>query len=130
MAMIGIYGTFPFVCSQDQVRTFTDFSREHTMRWAAHEVIGRKPVLEMIGPDLTTASLKIRCDASLGVSPQWWIDKLVRQLNNGWHKKLIIGNQYFGQFVLEKVSVDAKYFDGKGRCLVAEATLTLKEWSE
>lgn len=129
MGMIGCYGSFEFVCAEDQVRTFRDLTRDSSMRWATHEVIGRKPVLEMIGEDLSTVSLKICCDVSLGVPPKKWLAKLQRMLRNGWHKKLIIGTEYFGQFVMEGVSDTFKYFDGQGNVISAEATLSLKEWS-
>lgn len=130
MGMIGCYGSFNFVCSEDQVRTFRDFSLERKNRWAQHDRIGGKPVLEWIGEDLATASLTIKCDVSLGVPPKKWLAKLHRMTSNGWHKKLIIGTEYFGQFVMEGVSNTYKYFDGHGNCISAEATLSLKEWSK
>ena len=129
MGVIGCYGSWTFVCADDTVRTFSDFSRDYSMRWAQHDVIGQKPKLELVGRDLTTVSLKVRCDVSLGVPPSKWLAKLERMLNNGWHKKLIIGDTYYGQFVLESVGETLKNFDGQGHCIVAEATLNLKEWA-
>ena len=65
LGVIGTFGSLPFVCSADVVHTFKDLSRETSTRWARHEVIGQKPVLEWIGDDRASVTLKILCDASL-----------------------------------------------------------------
>lgn len=127
--IIGALGSLPFVCAYGKVLTFNDLSREHSVRWAKHEVIGKKPVLEWVGEDLMTVSLKIRFDTSLGVPPLIGLYHLKKMINNKQVKTLVIGGEYFGRFVIESISEERKYHTGAGVCMVAEATLNLLEWS-
>lgn len=130
MSQIGTLGQLPFICSQDKVRTFTDLNRNITARWAKHEVIGKKPVLEWVGDDLMTVSLKIRFDVSLGIAPKDGLDRLKRMLENKQYKTLTIGGENLGRYVIESISEERKFHAGDGVCLVAEATINLTEWAE
>lgn len=70
---LGLLGVIPFVCSSSVVMTFKDLQVERSDRWATHEVIGQKPKLEYIGPQLlpsqffNSAELGTRCYAPGGV---------------------------------------------------------------
>lgn len=127
--VLGAYGSLPFVCAYGKVLTFHDLTREHAVRWAKHEVIGAKPVLEYVGDDLMKVSLKIRFDSSLSVPPLIGLDHLRKMLENKMSKTLVIGGEYLGRFVIESISEDRKYFTGAGVCIVAEATLQLIEYA-
>lgn len=127
--ILGMFGSLPFTCSSYKVLTFSDLSRENSVRWAQHDVIGQKPVLEFVGYGLSTVSMKIRFDGSYGVMPQVGLNHLKKMLDNGLHKSLTIGEEYFGRFVIESISEERKWHTGKGVCTVAEATLTLKEYA-
>lgn len=129
MALLGRYGSLNFYCSADSVLTFTELQREHAGRWARHDVLYKKPVLEFIGPDLASVSLKVRFDATLGFSPIWGLAKLKRMQENRIHKYLIVGGEFMGKYILESVSEERKHFTGKGVCFIAEATLNLVEYS-
>ncbi len=129
MAILGILGTLPFVCSSERVLTFKDLSKQTKTRWATHEVIGRKPVVEYIGPDADTISLTIRLDASLGMAPAAGLLLLQAMQESGNSHILIIGGEHFGRFVIESIDEDRKYHTGQGIPLVAEAKLKLKEAS-
>lgn len=126
---LGSLGELPFTCSYDKVRTFSDLTRELSARWTEHEVIGQKPLLEYIGPGLMTASLKMRFDVSLGIAPEEGLDRLKRMMENKQYKTLIIGGETLGRFVIESISEERKFHAGDGLCLVAEATVSMKEWA-
>lgn len=126
---VGSLGELPFICSQDKVRTFKDLTRDLGARWAKHEVIGKKPVLEYVGPELMSASLTIRFDLSLGISPEEGLDRLKRMLENKLYKTLIVGEETLGRFVIESISEERKFHAGDGLCIVAEATINLTEWA-
>lgn len=128
-SVLGVLGELPFICSFDKVRTFTDLSRSHATRWAQHDVIGKKPVLEYVGEDLATVSLSIRFDANLGMSPLKGLERLKRMRENKQYKTLIIGGEILGRYVIESISEERKHHTGKGSCLVAEAQISLKEWA-
>jgi phage protein U len=126
---IGSLGQLPFICSWKKVLTFSDLSRENSARWAKHEVIGKKPVLEFVGEDLSSVSLSIRFDKSLGIPPAKGLARLKDMLENRLYKTLIIGGEYLGRYVIEQVSETRKFHDGNGVCLVATATIKLTEWA-
>lgn len=126
---VGSLGELPFVCSEDKVRTFKDLTRDLGARWAKHEVIGKKPVLEYVGPELMSASLTIRFDLSLGISPEEGLDRLKRMLENKLYKTLIVGEETLGRFVIESISEARKFHARDGLCIVAEATINLTEWA-
>lgn len=129
-AAIGSLGQLPFVCSRNKVLTFTDLSRDNAVRWAKHEVIGKKPVLEYIGPDSSTVSLTIRLDIALGIPPLVGLNRIDRMLKNGKYKTLIIGGEYLGRFVIKSVSEARKFHTGAGVCQVAIVTLELEEYGK
>ena len=127
--MIGTLGELPFVCSRKRVLTFSELSRDHSARWAKHDIIGKKPILEYVGPDLSSVSLSIRFDVSLGVPPAVGLLRLKKMLDNRKYKTLIIGGEYLGRYVIESISEVRKHHTGKGVCTVATATIQLTEWA-
>lgn len=127
--VVGSLGTLPFVCSRDFVLTPNSLSRDHAVRWAKHDIIGKKPVLEYIGPDLSTVSLSIRFDTSLGVPPALALLRLKKMLDNKKYKTLIIGGEHLGRYVMKSISETRKHHTGAGVCIVAEATIELEEWA-
>lgn len=127
--VVGIMGQLPFVCSRDFVLTFNNLSREQSIRWAKHDVIGKKPVLEYVGDELKKVSMTIRFDKSLGVPPTVGLDRLQRMLENRQYKTLIIGGEYLGRYLLESITETRKMHDGAGVCIVAEASISLIEYN-
>lgn len=55
--LVGFMADIPFVVSSRYIRTFDDYSRSSGGRWAQHDIIGDKPVLEYLGPDVEKISL-------------------------------------------------------------------------
>lgn len=127
MGVIGTFGNLPFVCSAVFVLTFNGLRRELSVRWAQHDVIGSKPVLEYIGPDLASISMSIRFDSTLGLAPVMGLKKLKGMLEDGTARALVIGGEYFGRFVMENISEERRHHTGFGVCQVAEAKISLKE---
>lgn len=127
--MIGTLGELPFVCSNKKVLTFSDLTRAHETRWATHEVIGKTPVLEYVGEGLAKVSLSIRFDAALGILPKDGLDRLKRMRENKQFKTLIIGGEYLGRYMIENITEERKYHNGKGVCQIATATINLVEWT-
>lgn len=126
--VLGAFGSLPFVCSYGKVLTFHDLSRENAVRFAKHDVLGQKPILEFIGPELSTVSLSIRFDTSLGVPPLVGLKHIKAMMDNGMHKSLVIGGEYIGRFVIESISEERRFHTGAGVCQVAEATIKLTEY--
>lgn len=57
---VGSMGDIPFVVTYGKIRTFSDYGRSGSGRWAKHDLIGCKPVMEFLGPDVEKVSMKIQ----------------------------------------------------------------------
>lgn len=129
MAFIGTLGQLPFVCSSKKVLTFNNLKRTNSVRWARHEIIGKKPKLEFMGADLSTASLTMRFDSSLNAPPLFYLNRVKKMLDNRMYKTLIIGGDYMGKFVMEEVEEERLWHNGAGVCIAAEVRIALTEWT-
>ncbi len=129
LGVIGTLGELPFICSQGKVLTFSGLSRDLSVRWAQHDVIGKKPVLEWIGEDLARVTLTIRFDILLGSPPMAGLMALNKMMTSRKDRMLIVGGDFLGRYVIESISEERKFHTGAGVCQVAEATITLREWA-
>lgn len=127
--LIGTLGKVPFICSHDKVFTFTDLKKAKNIRWARHEVIGKKPTLEHIGEDLSQVTFNIRFDLNKGFPPIVGLRLLGQMAERSESFPLIIGGEYYGKFVINSISEERKYFSGAGVCMIASASLSLTEVS-
>lgn len=127
MGIIGTLGTMPFSCAQGFVNTFHAMSRDLGERYGEHNVIGKKPVLEHVGPELVSIKLGMRFDSSLGAAPSLCMKLLKTMMESGMPHMLIVGGEYLGRFVIESISEDRRHWSGMGVCMVAEVSVSLKE---
>ncbi|MDD4599615.1 hypothetical protein SDC9_04133 [bioreactor metagenome] len=128
--MIGSYGDVVFETSANLIRTFNGFKRQATARTATHEIIGKKPVTEFIGPGLEQISFSMRLDASMGITP---VDELARLRNmrdQGITAQLIVNDQPItdNEWLIESLSEDWTHIDNNGRLVIANVDIALKEY--
>lgn len=126
-SLTGLFGKVPFVSSSAIVYTFKDLSVSRSARWATHEIIGKKPKLEYIGPGLTEVSFNIQLNSSLGTPPLVALIMLKKMLEKKQAERLLIGPDYLGKFVIESIGEERKYHNNLGICVSAEVSITLKE---
>lgn len=127
--VVGCLGKLPFVCSESVVLTFSKLTRERKVRWARHDVIGKKPTLEWVGEDLNSVSLSIRLDTNLGVPPIVGLKIIEKMQASKEPHILLIGGEMLGRYVIDSVSETRKFHTGLGVCQVAEVSLNLIEFS-
>ena len=127
LSIMGLFGTLPFICSSSVTFTFKDLSVSRKARWATHEVIGQKPVLEYIGPGLAEVSFNIQLNSSLGMPPLAALIVLEKMLEAKKPQRLLIGPDYLGKFVLESIGESRKHHTKLGVCVSADVSITLKE---
>lgn len=129
--VVGMLGMIPFYCSDKTVYTFNDLQRSNSMRFARHEVIGRKPVLESLGEDLRSVSFSIRLDQSLlkGAPPAGMILILYKLMQGAKPQTLVIGGEIMGKYLIEKIEEERRFHTGAGICTVAELNLSLIEYA-
>lgn len=123
--IVGMFGAMPFVASSLVVNTFTNFKRTSKRRLARHEVIGLKPVLEDIGPDLDEVSFNMRLDTTLGITPLVALSLLRTMMSLKEVHPVVIGIQYFGNFVISEIGEGWTYFGpvGNPRVIILDIKL-------
>lgn len=119
-----------FEVSSNRVRTFDDFSRSGSGRWAVHEIVGQKPKAEFLGPGQEELSFSMYLSAHLGVNPEVEMQKLRAMRDTGKTAALIVGGKPITQnfFSLESLRESHKVFSGKGKLITAEVEVVLKEY--
>ena len=127
MAVTGILGTVAFQSSSALVMTFRNLKIKRSAKYASHEVLLRKPVLEFTGQDSTEVTFSVQLDASLGLPPHLMLAQFKRMVASGIAYRLILGAEYMGKFVIESVDEDRRFHNRYGICQMAEVSLTLKE---
>lgn len=127
MGMIGLLGRVPFICSDRRTLTFSNLGKKKAARFATHNIIGQKPVLEYLGPDADTIQMNIRLDSWLGVPPSAGLIAFERMIESGQPNLLLIGMAYHGQFVITAMDEGHRHITGSGITRIADIQLELKE---
>lgn len=127
---IGSLGDIVFEVSSRKVRTFKDFKRKTKARYASHEIIGQKPILEFVGPDGEEITFIMQFSLSLGINPQEETDKLREICEEGTAMYFVLCNTVIGanQWIVESVGESVDTIDNNGRVVVTQVEVTLKEY--
>jgi phage protein U len=126
--MLATLGSIVFEASSDLVRTFQDAAQKTSARWEAHEVIGRKPVQEFVGPALRTLSFSIRLDAGLGVDPDGEAATLRDSVESGEVLSFVLGGRPVGDWVVKEMGETWRNITADGRVQVIVVELSLEEY--
>lgn len=125
---IGSFGPVTFTASEQQVRTFSGFQRQRKARFARHDVINSKPLIEYTGDDLDTITLDMRFDVFLGIDPRSELDLLGAIKESGEAYPLVIGGTVLADYVITDMSEDWRRIDGRGNVIVASVNVQLLEY--
>lgn len=130
MAVIGSFLDLVFEVSEKKTQTFNDFTRTNEPRYQKHEIIGRKPKPEFIGPGADTISFDIIFKAELGVNPEKQLEMLRRYARTGSKGLFIRGNEPISvnYWVIEKLVETHKRIDNLGNVLEIHVTINLGEY--
>ena len=126
--MIGTFGNIVFETSSERIRTFDGFARKGSAAFAEHAVVDDKPRLQHTGSGLDEISFSVRLDISLGLNPSDELEKFRDILAAGDAQKLIINGKVLGAFVLTELEESWSRVDNKGRLMVANLNISLKEY--
>ena len=130
--VIGSLGDVVFEVSSETVKSFDNYKRVNSSRWASHDIIGKKPVKEYLGPGLIEVGFSIKLSVFLGVSPEKELDALRSYCENGEIVKFIINNKPVidNRWVIESLNENVLSWDNKGNMLVVDVEVALKEYPE
>lgn len=128
--IVGYLGNIPFITSRNKVRTFNNFNRSSTARWAKHELIGQKPILEFLGNDIEKISFDMLLRTDLGINPEDELDNLRTMRDNGTVLTLVLDNMPITDnfWVIESLDESVNYFGGTGEILSATVSVSLQEY--
>lgn len=130
MNKIGYLGDVVFVVSEKTLRTFNEFTRSSSSRWAKHEVLGKKPISQWIGPGLDTVSFTMRFDARYRMNPRKELDRLTALDRKGKALPLVVGGKGVGVglFVITSLEQTWSNIDHLGNILAATVNISLEEY--
>jgi phage protein U len=123
--MLGSFGDIPF-----EVPAAPSVAR-HTAAadWAFHEVIGGAPIREKVGEEAGELRLIVelqRRAAGSTINIEDRLERLRSAASDGEVRRLIIGDENFGQHVLESVDTEYERIVG-GRAMKARVDLQFTE---
>ena len=132
MAQIGTLGDIVFEVSTDKIHTFKDFNRSSSARLATHEIIGKKPIVEFLSPDLEQITFSMHLNTLLGVDIAQTLERLREIRDTGEIVNLVINNEPVTQnkWLVQSLSEPVKVFDGKGGIVSMDISVTLTEYVE
>jgi hypothetical protein len=116
-----------FAASAFLVQTFEELIRESSARYAVHDVIGGKPIVEFTGAELRTMDFKITLHSSFGVEPLSFYEKLQDMTEKGLPQRVFIEGKNQGQYNILKVRGETTMW-AKGRPAVMSIDLSLREY--
>lgn len=127
---IGSFGDIVFTASASKVETFDNFQRHTKARIASHDIIGKKPVLEFLGPAGEEISFNMKFNILLGVNPTVETDKLRKMCQEGKANMLILNNKAVGEnyWIIDSVSEAATAFNQNAVVVSSSVDVTLKEY--
>ena len=128
---VGSMGDMPFVVSYGKIRTFSDYGRSGSGRWAKHDLIGRKPVMEFLGPDVEKISMKIQLRTDHGINPESELERLRKMRDTGAVFPFILGGAPVSDnyWLLEDIGENVSYWRAGGKILSVSVDITLTEYS-
>ncbi|PAV38057.1 hypothetical protein CJ260_11460 [Megasphaera sp. ASD88] len=129
---VGNFGDIPFVVASGYVRTFREYSRESAGRWTKHDIIGQKPVLEFLGPDVEKIRFKMMFRADQGMNPEKEVQQLRELRDTGEADVLILAGEPVGEnsWVIESIGEQVTFWDANGNVLSVTVDVALTEYVE
>ena len=127
---IGSLGDVVFEASSEKVKTLRDRQRQGSARFATHEIIGKKPLREFLGPGLEKITFQIQLSASLGVDPASEMKTLRELRDKGEALEFVLGGSAVGEelWTIEDLSEDWSRINGQGTIIFANVSVTLQEY--
>lgn len=128
--MIGYFGKdIIFETSDERILTFTDFKREASSRFATHEVIGKKPTTEYIGPGLDTITFTVHLNGNNGVRPRDEMNKWLEYARTGQAETLVVGVALgVDKWVVKSVSQAWDVIFNQGELFSGKVDVNLEEY--
>lgn len=132
MAEIGSLGDkIIFAVSPEKVLTFNKLQKTTKGRWASHDIIGKTPKAEFLGPGQGSLSFSIYVTVMHNVNPKQVIQELNEAAEQGTPLTFILGSSKVGKnkWVIDSVSEAWDAMIDEGRLLSANLNISLTEYA-
>lgn len=126
--IVGYMGNIPFITSRRYLMTFHDYERNSEGRWAKHDIIGQKPVLEFLGPDTEKISMKIQLRRDHGVNLEETLNQLRSMRDTGEAFPLVLGSKVIGN-ILKRLWKNSPFSTSSGLWVLKGLTEIVKHWA-
>jgi phage protein U len=128
--MIGYFGDVIFETSDSRILNFSDFTLDCEGRYEVHEVIGKKPKTEFVGPGLNTISFTLNLNGNHGVKPRDEMTRWIVLVNSGQAFSLVLGGRVLGadKWVVKSISEAWDTFFNIGELFSGKIDVTLEEY--
>lgn len=125
---VGSFGSVAFQVSEETLALVSGVQRQTAVRVGEHQVVGEKPRLEFLSPELDETTFTVFWHRAFGLHPRTEIRKLRELCAAGVVQHLILGGENFGKCLLVNVTEDWGKSGPDGSPLTAKASLTFKEY--
>lgn len=131
MAVMAQWGSIKFSVNSDKIFSFTNMKRSYSGRWAAHNIIGKRPKMEFQGPDLDEVTIDVILDAEMGVKPRTAMYDFRAAAKQGKVAYFYVGGKRVAtnKFYIEKGTENWNEIWNQGELVRATAQLTFKEYT-
>lgn len=125
---VGSFGSVAFQVSGEMLALVSGVQRKTSIRVEEHQVVGEKPRLEFLSPELDETTFTVFWHRAFGLNPRTEIRKLRELCRVGAAQHLILGGENFGKCLLLDVAEDWGKSGPGGSPITAKASLTFKEY--
>ena len=125
---VGCLGSTVFNVSKEQIKTITKFTRQGGVTYQEHTRHLQKHLPEFTGIELESVSFNMVLSSFLGASPKAEENMLYSQMYAGAVLPLVIGEIYYGNFVIQKLKSTGEHTDAAGNFLTINISVTLREY--
>jgi phage protein U len=128
--MLGNFGSIVFETSDKRILTFSGLKIDSAARYGSHEIIGKKPRTEYVGPGLLSLSFTINLNGKLGVKPSDEMQKWLTLAKTGQAEYLMINDQLLGddRWCVKSVSEAWDTILNGGELYSGKIDVTLEEY--
>lgn len=128
--MIGFFGDIIFETSDKRILNFAGLKRDVESRIATHEIIGKKPATEYIGPGLQKVTFTVTLNGNHGVKPRAEMERWLAKVESGEVATLAIGGKPLGtdKWIVRSVSEAWDTVFNGGELFSGKIDVTLEEY--
>lgn len=126
--MLGSYGKITFKVTEDEIKIFNDFSISRKARYAAHERINNKPLLQFMGLEADSISFNMQLVQGITGNVSDDLKSLQDMFKKAEVHPLFLGQKKLGSFVIESISEAYSMMDNFGNLEIVNISLSLKEY--